>query len=177
MSTESSNRRPGRPALGKQRVQLTLRPDVDALLNELSGDMHADRSSIVNEAVFKYAEGFYTRLWNRLDQQKKWQRHDQVDAVYFRFSRTITSNTQTGPDPITAPLHLLIKVEKTGNTGTGLAEDARTRAIRLLEPFWGDIVPNPGLLIEITEAQARKSHVLQPLSSCTGGTVYNVEWP
>jgi hypothetical protein len=52
----------GRLALGKQQVQLTLRPDVDALLNQLAEDMHEDRSTIFKEAIIKHSEEVYRRF-------------------------------------------------------------------------------------------------------------------
>jgi hypothetical protein len=93
------------------------------------------------------------------------------DSIYFRVSRTITSTTQTGPDPISAPLHLLVKVDKKEGQ-----RDERLCAMDFLAPFWGDVSPNPSLLMAISEAEAKKANILQHLSVHHDCAVYSVEW-
>jgi hypothetical protein len=167
MKHETPPKTVGRPALGKQRVQLTLSPDVDALLDQLAKDMHEDRSTIVKEAIIKYSEDIYRRFtWQNWYPGKSAER-----SAYFRFSRTVTMKSQDGSQTISGPLNLLIKVDRTAE-----AQDVRTRATEFMKPFWGEIEPNADLLIEIPEIEARKARMLKPLDVKRDGAVLDVEW-
>jgi Ribbon-helix-helix protein, copG family len=167
MTHETPSKTVGRPALGKQRVQLTLSPDVDALLDQLSKDMHEDRSTIVKEAIIKYSEEIYRRFtW-----QNWYPGKNAEKSAYFRFSRTVTITSEDGSQSISGPIHLLIKVDRITE-----AKDEKSRAMEFMKPYWGDIEPNAGLLIEIPEIEVRKAHALKPLAVHRDGSVLDVEW-
>jgi hypothetical protein len=98
-----------------------------------------------------------------------WQNGEK--SAYFRFSRTITITSQDGSQTISGPMHLLIKVDRTTE-----AQDVRSRAMDFMKPYWGDVEPNAGLLIEIPEIEVRKARVLKPLLVNRDGAVLDVEW-
>jgi predicted DNA-binding protein len=171
MSHDLPPKGPGRPALGKQRVQLTLPPDVDALLDQLASEVHEDRSTIVKEAIIRYSEEITMKyLW------RKWYKASHPgESAYFRFSRTVTVSTEDGSHSFSGPIHMLVRVDK-GPSPNAKEKDPRERAMDFMGPFWGDVTPNPGLLIEINEVEAQRSRALKPLSVHQDGEVFDVQW-
>jgi hypothetical protein len=99
------------------------------------------------------------------------------NSTYFRFSRIDTGATQTAPDPISAPLHLLVRVNKREVQPDAEVKDPKQRAMDFLAPFWGGISPHPDLVMPISEAEAKKAHVLQTVGNHHDGMVFSVEWP
>jgi hypothetical protein len=78
----------GRPRLGKEKVQLVLRPDVSLVLDDLVKEMHRDRSEIVNEAIYRYAEAYYKGMFDLLEQKRKRNMSD----VYVQYHATMSGS-------------------------------------------------------------------------------------